>query len=111
LEQLRQCFDPEIPVNLVDLGLAYDCQLTKRLEGGLKMEGKMTLTAPGCGMGPAIAHDGKAKFSRSRALTKPKSNLSGPALESKHDQRSVPDEARNDLRLTLPVILSEAKNL
>ena len=62
LEQLRQCFDPEIPVNMVDLGLAYDCQLTKRLEGGLKVEVKMTLTAPGCGMGPAIAHDGQSKI-------------------------------------------------
>src|SRR5213083_2168935 len=52
-DQLRQCFDPEIPVNIVDLGLVYDCQLTKRPEGGVKVDVKMTLTAPGCGMGPA----------------------------------------------------------
>lgn len=61
-EQLRQCFDPEIPVNIVDLGLVYDCQLTKRLEGGTKVDVKMTLTAPGCGMGPAIAHDAQSKI-------------------------------------------------
>src|SRR5947209_18286627 len=49
--QLRQCFDPEIPVNIVDLGLVYDCRLIKKNEGGTKVEVKMTLTAPGCGMG------------------------------------------------------------
>ncbi len=61
-DQLRQCFDPEIPVNIVDLGLVYDCQLVNKPEGGLKVEVKMTLTAPGCGMGPAIAHDAQSKI-------------------------------------------------
>jgi probable FeS assembly SUF system protein SufT len=61
-DQLRQCFDPEIPVNIVDLGLVYDCQLTNRPEGGVKVDVKMTLTAPGCGMGPAIAHDAQSKI-------------------------------------------------
>jgi probable FeS assembly SUF system protein SufT len=61
-DQLKQCFDPEIPVNIVDLGLVYDCQLTKRPEGGTKVDVKMTLTAPGCGMGPAIAHDAQSKI-------------------------------------------------
>ena len=61
-DQLRQCFDPEIPVNIVDLGLVYDCQLTKGPEGGVKVDVKMTLTAPGCGMGPAIAHDAQSKI-------------------------------------------------
>ncbi|HMJ05244.1 MAG TPA: putative Fe-S cluster assembly protein SufT [Chthoniobacterales bacterium] len=60
--QLRQCYDPEIPVNIVDLGLVYDCQLTKSENGGTKVEVKMTLTAPGCGMGPAIAHDAQSKI-------------------------------------------------
>jgi probable FeS assembly SUF system protein SufT len=60
--QLRQCFDPEIPVNIVDLGLVYDCRLIKKDEGGTKVEVKMTLTAPGCGMGPAIAHDAQSKI-------------------------------------------------
>jgi probable FeS assembly SUF system protein SufT len=61
-DQLRQCFDPEIPVNIVDLGLVYDCQLIQKPEGGSKVEVKMTLTAPGCGMGPAIANDAQSKI-------------------------------------------------
>jgi probable FeS assembly SUF system protein SufT len=60
--QLRQCYDPEIPVNIVDLGLVYDCRLIKRENGGTRVEVKMTLTAPGCGMGPAIAHDAQSKI-------------------------------------------------
>ena len=61
-EQLKQCYDPEIPVNIVDLGLVYDCRLTKKDDGGTRVEVKMTLTAPGCGMGPAIAHDAQSKI-------------------------------------------------
>ena len=61
-DQLRQCYDPEIPVNIVDLGLVYDCQLIRKPEGGSKVEVKMTLTAPGCGMGPAIANDAQSKI-------------------------------------------------
>ncbi len=60
--QLKQCYDPEIPVNIVDLGLVYDCRLTKKDGGGTKVDVKMTLTAPGCGMGPAIAHDAQSKI-------------------------------------------------
>ena len=60
--QLRQCYDPEIPVNIVDLGLVYDCRLIKKEDGGTRVEVKMTLTAPGCGMGPAIAHDAQIKI-------------------------------------------------
>jgi metal-sulfur cluster biosynthetic enzyme len=60
--QLRQCFEPEIPVNIVDLGLVCDCQLVQKPEGGTKVELKTTLTAPGCEMGPAIAHDAQSKI-------------------------------------------------
>ncbi len=60
--QLKQCYDPEIPVNIVDLGLVYDCQLTKNETGSTSVQVKMTLTAPGCGMGPAIAHDAQSKI-------------------------------------------------
>lgn len=60
--KLKTCFDPEIPVNIVDLGLVYDCQLVPTETGGLKVEVKMTLTAPGCGMGPAIASDAQSKI-------------------------------------------------
>src|SRR5260370_31086846 len=59
--QLKQCFDPEIPVNIVDLGLVYDCRLIKKDDGGTRAEVKMTLTAPGCGMGPAIAAAAQSK--------------------------------------------------
>ena len=59
---LHTCFDPEIPVNIVDLGLVYDCSLVQKESGGTKVEVKMTLTAPGCGMGPAIAHDAQSKI-------------------------------------------------
>lgn len=57
--QLKQCYDPEIPVNVVDLGLIYDCQLTPIAPdaSSYKADVKMTLTAPGCGMGPTLAAD------------------------------------------------------
>jgi len=56
-EQLRSCYDPEIPVNIVDLGLIYDCHLSPIAAGSHRVEIKMTLTAPGCGMGPMLAQD------------------------------------------------------
>jgi len=55
--QLRSCYDPEIPVNIVDLGLIYDCHLTSLNASSYKVDVKMTLTAPGCGMGPMLAQD------------------------------------------------------
>ena len=60
--QLRKVFDPEIPVNIVDLGLVYSMDVGKQDEGGYKVDVAMTLTAPGCGMGPAIAEDAKGKI-------------------------------------------------
>ena len=60
-EQLKLVFDPEIPVNIVDLGLVYDCSI-KEEEGETNVEIKMTLTAPGCGMGPTIAADAQSKI-------------------------------------------------
>lgn len=61
-EQLKTCYDPEIPVNIVDLGLVYDCKVTPATEGGSNVEVKMTLTAPGCGMGGVIAGDAEQKI-------------------------------------------------
>jgi probable FeS assembly SUF system protein SufT len=58
---LKTCFDPEIPVNIVDLGLIYDLAIEKTPAGGHTVEVKMTLTAPGCGMGPVIAEDARQK--------------------------------------------------
>jgi probable FeS assembly SUF system protein SufT len=61
--QLRTCFDPEIPVNVVDLGLIYDCTLgDPDAEGKRQAQVKMTLTAPGCGMGQVLADDVKRKL-------------------------------------------------
>lgn len=60
--QLRQVFDPEIPVNIVDLGLVYSMDITPEDAGGYKVDVAMTLTAPGCGMGPAIAEDARGKI-------------------------------------------------
>jgi probable FeS assembly SUF system protein SufT len=59
--QLKTCYDPEIPVNIVDLGLIYSMEM-KPQEGGTFIEVKMTLTAPGCGMGPSIASDAQRKI-------------------------------------------------
>ena len=56
-EQLQTCYDPEIPVNIVDLGLIYDVQIKRRPKGGYHVAVQMTLTAPGCGMGPVIVED------------------------------------------------------
>jgi probable FeS assembly SUF system protein SufT len=61
-QQLRTCYDPEIPVNIVDLGLVYDCTVEQPENSPAKVTVKMTLTAPGCGMGPTIAAEAKAKI-------------------------------------------------
>lgn len=61
-EILKTCYDPEIPVNIVDLGLIYDLTLSDLPAGGQRADVKMTLTAPGCGMGPFIAADARTKI-------------------------------------------------
>jgi len=61
-DQLRTVFDPEIPINVVELGLIYDLKVRPLETGGNRIEVKMTLTAPGCGMGAAIADDAKTKI-------------------------------------------------
>lgn len=59
--QLKTCYDPEIPVNIVDLGLVYDLKISPQAPGN-RVDVKMTLTAQGCGMGPSIAADAKSKI-------------------------------------------------
>jgi probable FeS assembly SUF system protein SufT len=61
-ETLKTCYDPEIPVNIVDLGLVYDLAIEPAPAGQSRVAVKMTLTAPGCGMGPAIASDAQQKL-------------------------------------------------
>ena len=56
-EQLRTVFDPEIPINVVDLGLVYEVKSEARAEGGHRVHIKMTMTAPGCGMGDVLKRD------------------------------------------------------
>ena len=59
---MKTCYDPEIPVNVVDLGLIYSCKITENKDGGADVDVKMTLTAPGCGMGDMIATEVKQKI-------------------------------------------------
>ena len=73
-DQLRKVFDPEIPVNIVDLGLVYDCRV-ENLDGKNKATIKMTLTAPGCGMGPTIAADAQARVMTIEDIEKAVSTL------------------------------------
>lgn len=61
-DQLKTCFDPEIPINVVDLGLIYECNLSRDAENRRVVQIKMTLTAPGCGMGPILMEDVKEKL-------------------------------------------------
>ena len=61
-KQLRTCFDPEIPINVVDLGLIYECVIDRTDDGNRIVYVKMTLTAPGCGMGEILAADVREKI-------------------------------------------------
>ena len=61
-EQLRTCFDPEIPINVVELGLVYTCVLERLDDGRRKVNVEMTLTAPGCGMGEILVDDVRTKL-------------------------------------------------
>ena len=61
-EQLKTCYDPEIPINIVDLGLVYECNSLPADEGKKRVGVKMTLTAPGCGMGGILVQDVKEKL-------------------------------------------------
>ena len=61
-DQLKTCYDPEIPVNIVELGLIYDLSIQDTKDGEKNVTIMMTLTAPGCGMGPVIAQDVEDKL-------------------------------------------------
>jgi len=63
-DQLKTIFDPEIPVNIVDLGLVYSCSIAPANEGGSKIDVRMAMTAPGCGMANVLKADVEAKLSR-----------------------------------------------
>jgi len=61
-KQLRTCFDPEIPINVVDLGLVYEAVVRHSDDGQRLVEVRMTLTAPGCGMGDILVDDVRSKL-------------------------------------------------
>ena len=63
-DQLKTIFDPEIPVNVVELGLIYDCDISDLEQGGKRIDIEMTLTAPGCGMSDVLKADVESKLSR-----------------------------------------------
>ena len=62
-QQMRSCYDPEIPINIVDLGLVYECQVVDNEAGSRDIAVRMTLTAPGCGMGDVLVQDVREKVS------------------------------------------------
>jgi probable FeS assembly SUF system protein SufT len=61
-DQLKTCYDPEIPVNIVELGLVHSCEVTEAPEGGNRVAVRFTLTAPGCGMGDILRQDIERKM-------------------------------------------------
>ncbi len=94
--QMRTCYDPEIPVNIVDLGLVYACDISPLPDGGHKVDVEMTLTAPGCGMGDVL----KAEMAR-KISTVPGVKVVNVALvwEPQWDQGRMTDAAKLKLNM------------
>jgi probable FeS assembly SUF system protein SufT len=95
-DALRQCFDPEIPVNIVDLGLIYDLAVEPLDTGKFNVGVKMTLTATGCGMGPTIAADAQAKIQSIEAVDDAQVEIVWDPQWTPH---MISDEARKILGL------------
>lgn len=95
-ETLKGCFDPEIPVNIVDLGLIYDLAVEPGEKGGRKVSVKMTLTAQGCGMGPVIAADAKAKIESMPGVESAEVSI---VWDPVWNPRMISDEGRKQLGL------------
>jgi probable FeS assembly SUF system protein SufT len=95
-DQLRTCFDPEIPVNIVDLGLVYHCQATPVPEGGNRVEVKFTLTAPGCGMGGVLKADMERKIRQLPGVTEVDVEV---VFEPPWDQEMMSEAAKLELGL------------
>lgn len=93
--QLKTCFDPEIPVNIVDLGLVYDCQIIP-LGKDTSIQIKMTLTAVGCGMGPVLVAEVEEKIRRIHGVTNVKVEL---VFDPPWDRNKMSDEAKLQLGL------------
>ncbi|MBC2607705.1 putative Fe-S cluster assembly protein SufT [Pelagicoccus albus] len=95
-QQLRNVYDPEIPVNIVDLGLVYSMVVEETENSANKVVVQMTLTAPGCGMGPAIAEDARGKVLLVPGVDEAEVNL---VWEPAWDQSMISEEGRMVLGL------------
>ncbi len=95
-DTLKTCFDPEIPLNIVDLGLVYDLSIEDHGEAGRTVEVKMTLTAPGCGMGPVIAEDARKKVAALPTVAEAKVHIVWDPQWSPH---MISEEGRSVLGL------------
>jgi len=95
---MSQCFDPEIPVNIVDLGLIYHCDITPidaaSIESGNRVDVVMTLTAPGCGMGPVLVEDVRARLLEVTNVTDVEVEL---VFDPPWDRTMMSDEAKLQL--------------
>lgn len=89
--QLRTCYDPEIPINIVDLGLIYRCEITSLADGQRSVSVDMTLTAPGCGMGPILLQDAQEKIAVIPTVADVKVEL---VFDPPWNQSMMSDEAR-----------------
>ncbi len=94
--QLRTCFDPEIPVNIVELGLVYDCQIMPLGKEEHSVTVIMTLTAPGCGMGPVLVGEVEEKIRQIHGVTTVKVDL---VFDPPWDRDRMSDEAKLQLGL------------
>lgn len=90
-EQLRTCYDPEIPVNIVDLGLIYRCEIEPRADGKRSVSVDMTLTAPGCGMGEILVQDAQDKIAIVPTIADVRVEL---VFDPPWNQSMMSDEAR-----------------
>ena len=94
--QLKTCFDPEIPVNIVDLGLIYECNILPLGMNEHQIEITMTLTAPGCGMGPVLVNEVEEKIRQIHGATTVKVEL---VFDPPWDRNRMSDEAKLQLGL------------
>ncbi len=95
-EALKTVFDPEIPVNIVDLGLVYSLECSDHENGGNKIDMQMTLTAPGCGMGPVIAEDAKNRLEAIPGVTEAAVDI---VWDPPWDQEMITEEGKMVLGL------------
>lgn len=94
--QLKTCFDPEIPVNIVDLGLVYNCQINAVNEQSYAISIVMTLTAPGCGMGPILVNEVEEKIRMIDGVTNVDVQL---VFDPPWDKSMMTDEAKLQMGL------------